>query len=94
GGTVKVRGAAAPTSIEVAVRDSGRGLEPDEMARLFRPFSQVHAPGEAPERGVGLGLYISKGIVEAHGGRIRAESEGRGKGTAFLFEIPLRGPAA
>lgn len=73
----------------VAVRDSGRGLDPEEMARLFRPFSQVHAKGEAREKGTGLGLYISRSIAESHGGTVHVESLGKGKGSTFFLEVPL-----
>ncbi len=71
------------------VRDTGRGLTPDEMARLFKPFSQVHAPGEIPERGTGLGLFICKGLVEAQAGTVGVRSEGKGKGSTFWFRLPL-----
>lgn len=71
----------------VTVRDSGRGLDAADLTRLFEPFSPgPTSPG--PERGTGLGLYICKGIVEQHGGRIWAESDGRDRGSAFAFRIP------
>lgn len=73
----------------VAVRDTGRGLDPQEAARLFRPFSQVHSKGEARERGTGLGLFISRSIAESHGGTLRVESPGRGHGSTFFLEVPL-----
>lgn len=78
----------------VAVRDTGRGLDPDEMARLFRPFSQVHGKGEAREKGTGLGLFISRSIAESHGGSLRVESAGRGKGSTFFLEVPLASQSA
>ncbi|MEA3144193.1 MAG: hypothetical protein QOG31_1517 [Thermoplasmata archaeon] len=92
GGTVTLRCAADGQEAVVSVKDSGRGLDPEEAARLFMPFSQVHAPGEVAERGIGLGLYISKGIVEAHGGTIGVTSEARGRGATFTFRLPLRPP--
>lgn len=73
----------------VSVTDSGAGLEPDEVARLFEAFSQVHDTMEKTNAGTGLGLYICRGIVEGHGGRIWVESDGRGKGSRFKFTIPL-----
>jgi PAS domain S-box-containing protein len=94
GGRVTVRCQTSGDAAEVAVQDSGRGLGPEEAARLFRPFAQVHAPGEVAERGIGLGLFISKGLVEAHGGRIWVESEGRGKGSTFAFQVPRRAAGA
>ncbi|MCA1819117.1 MAG: HAMP domain-containing histidine kinase, partial [Halobacteriales archaeon] len=93
GGAVTLRVGAGPGGgAEVAVEDSGRGLTADEAARLFQPFSQVHDPGEVKEPGTGLGLYICKGIVEAHGGRIQVKSAGRAHGSTFTFELPARPP--
>jgi signal transduction histidine kinase len=90
GGRVVVEAAQEGADAVVRVRDSGRGLAPDEIPRLFKPFSQVHERSEVAERGTGLGLYISKGIVEAHGGRIGCASEGRGSGSTFSFWLPTR----
>jgi len=89
GGLIVLEASAQDGRARVAVRDSGRGLEPAERARLFRPFSQVHAAGESRERGTGLGLYICRNLAEQHGGRVWAESAGRGHGSTFLFELPL-----
>lgn len=95
GGSVKVRSIVSDGHARVEVRDSGRGLLPDEISRLFQPFSQTHHPDEVKERGTGLGLFISRGIVEQHGGRIWAESPGRALGSTFCFELPLdHSPAA
>jgi PAS domain S-box-containing protein len=74
----------------VRIRDTGRGLDREQIAKLFQPFAQVHDPGEVAERGTGLGLYICKGIVEAHGGRIWVESDGHGKGSSFCFTVPFQ----
>lgn len=93
GGTVRVEGKRTNGDVEVEVRDSGRGLAPDEVGRLFKPFSQVHDPKETKERGTGLGLYICKGIVERHGGRVGVESAGLGHGSTFRFVLPIRSPA-
>lgn len=89
-GTVRLAAAADATKARVTVTDSGRGLSKEEADRLFQPFSQVHDPKEIKEKGTGLGLYICKGIVEEHGGRVWVDSEGRGKGSTFGFAIPLR----
>jgi signal transduction histidine kinase len=69
------------------VTDHGRGMAPDQIAHLFQPFSRLHP--EAGVDGSGLGLYVCKGIVEAHGGRIWVESE-LGKGSVFCVALPLR----
>ena len=79
----------------VAVQDSGEGIAPAKLPLLFQKFSQVSDSGKARASGTGLGLAICKGIVEAHGGRIWAESAGEGKGATFTFTLPLAAePAA
>ena len=72
--------------VAVSVEDQGNGLPAERLPLLFRKFSRL----EEDERGdTGLGLAISKGIVEAHGGRIRAESDGPGRGARFTFTVPV-----
>ena len=77
--------------VAVSVADEGRGIAPEHLGQLFRKYA---AAGDR-EGGVGggLGLAICKGLVEAHGGRIRAESGGVGLGTRVTFTIPVAGPA-
>lgn len=72
---------------EIIVTDTGRGMTPEQIAQLFQPFGQVH---EGPQQGTGLGLYLSKIIVDSHGGTIRVESEGVGQGTSITIELPVR----
>jgi signal transduction histidine kinase len=74
----------------VSVTDSGVGIKPEDIGRLFEPFSQLHDTMQKTNAGTGLGLYICKGIVEGHDGRIWCESPGPGKGSTFAFEIPLK----
>ncbi|HET6398488.1 MAG TPA: CHASE domain-containing protein, partial [Candidatus Thermoplasmatota archaeon] len=88
GGRVTVEVRPEPDEVEVVVRDTGAGLDADQVQRLFLPFSQVHDPMQVTERGTGLGLYISRGIIEQHGGRIWVRSAGRGRGSEFGFRIP------
>ena len=71
----------------VSVVDEGRGMSPERLARLFRKYGGAGDGG--PGVGGGLGLAICKGLVEAHGGRIRAESAGPGQGSRFTFTVPL-----
>ena len=76
--------------VAVSVSDRGRGIPADLLPELFRKFSR--ASGAEPSSGAdgsGLGLAICKGIVEAHGGRIRAESDGPGRGARFTFTLPM-----
>lgn len=75
--------------IAVHVQDHGRGIPAKKLPYLFKKFSQVHHDQGRGLRGTGLGLAICKGIVEAHGGRIWAESRGLGKGSAFSFTLPV-----
>ena len=91
--TAAIRIAAARDGehVAVSVADEGRGIAPEHLGQLFRKYA---AAGDR-EGGVGggLGLAICKGLVEAHGGRIRAESGGVGLGTRVTFTIPMAGPA-
>ena len=86
-----IRVTAAQEGIHVAfsVTDEGQGLSPDVLPHLFRKFSRIDGDDrEGGVEGSGLGLAICKGIVEAHGGRIWAESEGAGLGSRFAFMLP------
>jgi signal transduction histidine kinase len=65
------------------ITDSGKGIEPDLLPKIFDAFQQGVAPGE----GLGLGLAISRAIIESHGGKIYASSKGRGAGTTFTIEL-------
>ena len=71
----------------VSVTDEGTGIAADRLPHIFRKFSGVEGGGERDD--TGLGLAICKGIVEAHGGRIWAQSEGLGRGARFTFTLPL-----
>ena len=79
--------------VAVSVSDRGRGIAPERLGQLFRKHARVAGSDrEAGIGGTGLGLAICKGLVEAHGGRIRAESAGEGQGARFTFTIPVAGP--
>jgi K+-sensing histidine kinase KdpD len=73
----------------VSVRDEGVGIPAEQMVNLFQPYSRLHRENPVA-KGIGLGLFITKGIVEAHGGRIWAESAGPDQGACFRFVLPLR----
>jgi signal transduction histidine kinase/Na+/proline symporter len=90
GSPVEVRVAADPAGASIVVRDHGPGIPPEHQERVFRPFERAAGPGGAA--GLGLGLYIVKQIVEAHGGSIRVESA-PGEGATFTVHLPLAPPA-
>lgn len=73
----------------LTVRDTGRGIAPEVMPRLFAPFAQADATLDRTKGGLGLGLALVKGLVEMHGGTVRGESEGIGKGATFTICLPL-----
>ncbi len=77
--------------VEIAILDTGSGIAPDDMVKLFEPFSQVDASATRKVGGTGLGLSICRQLVELHNGRIWAESE-LGKGSAFIFILPVSQP--
>ena len=86
---IRVSGAREGVHVAVSVCDEGRGIAPEQLPLLFRKHA---GPGGGAEREVsdtGLGLLICKGLVEAHGGRIRAESDGAGQGSRFTFTLPV-----
>jgi signal transduction histidine kinase len=76
----------------IVVRDHGIGLSTDDQAVLFKRYLRTQGAIDAGIDGVGLGLYLSQQIVDAHGGRIWAESDGPGSGTTFSISLP-RTPA-
>ena len=86
GGTITLRVAAEAGQPTLRVVDTGSGLTGEQIEKLFRPFSQVHDTSKT-RTGSGLGLYISRAIVELHGGRMWVESDGPGKGSTFAFQI-------
>jgi PAS domain S-box-containing protein len=89
GGRVAIRARREGGEALVRVEDTGPGMAAGQIALLFRPFSQVHDPNRHTVGGTGLGLYICKGIVEQHGGKIWCESPGSGGGSTFLVRLPL-----
>ena len=93
--TIRVTAAREDVYVAVSVADEGRGLIAERMTHLFSKFSRLDGEDWGRDiEGSGLGLAICKGIVEAHGGRISAESDGPGLGTRFTFTIPAVGEAA
>ncbi len=78
------------TNTTVSVKDEGVGIPPGDFEKLFQPFFRGQSILELDNKGTGLGLYIARLIVEKHGGKIWAESEGLNKGSKFIFTLPNR----
>ncbi|MGH2785621.1 MAG: sensor histidine kinase [Actinomycetota bacterium] len=91
GAAVTMRAWTDGSNLRIAVLDRGAGIAPEDVANLFQRFARLRTPDTQKVRGTGLGLYISKKIVEAHGGRILVDSE-PGRGSTFTLELPLRPP--
>lgn len=89
GGWVKVNGRLAGDKVIIEVGDNGIGVAPENLSRLFEKFYQVDGTYTRAAGGVGLGLAIAKEIVAAHGGEIRAESPGVGRGLKIIFTLPI-----
>lgn len=77
----------------IKVTDSGVGIDPSMLERIFEPFAQVEQ-GERTRKGLGIGLALVRQLADMHGGSVRAESPGPGHGSTFLVEIPLMPQAA
>lgn len=95
GGEVLLELLEAPVgSATVRVRDTGVGIEPGMLLQIFDAFSQADRSLDRSRGGLGLGLTLVKGLVELHGGRVSATSEGIARGTEVLLELPLSAPPA
>jgi PAS domain S-box-containing protein len=89
GGRVEVSMAVAGSSCEIRVADSGVGIEPEMLERVFEPFVQAERSLARTQGGLGLGLALVKGLVELHGGTVSASSGGPGAGATFIARLPL-----
>jgi len=89
GGRVEVSAKLDTTVVEIAVRDTGIGIAPEDQGLLFEEFKQVGRDSKRKAEGTGLGLALTKKFVELHGGAIRVESA-PGKGSTFSFTLPVR----
>ncbi len=76
-------------SAAVRVRDQGLGIPKGELSRIFKRFYRVSGPASRRQKGTGLGLYIVRSVAKRHGGRAWAESEGLGRGSTFVFQLPI-----
>lgn len=80
--------------VEIVVQDTGIGIQAEDLPKLFQEFTQLDASLDRRHQGTGLGLALTKKLVELHGGTIHAHSPGEGQGTTFTVTLPLEGPRA
>ncbi len=89
-GRLRLSASSTADSIKISVVDNGVGLAPDAITGVFAMFSQVASSRDHSEGGLGIGLSLSRGLVELHGGEIEARSAGMGQGSEFIVRLPLR----
>lgn len=89
GGVIRVFTRELGDVVEVGVSDSGQGVDPEFLPRLFDRFTQADASTKRQHGGLGIGLSIVKSLTALHGGTVRALSPGRGGGATFLVQLPL-----
>ncbi len=93
GGKISIKSSIDKNFLTISVKDNGIGLTEEEKNLLFKPFGKIERYGKGWDitvGGMGMGLYITKEIIELHGGKIWAESEGRSKGSEFHFSLPIK----
>jgi len=95
GGHIVLEGGRDGSTARVTVTDDGLGIPPEMLPRVFDLFTRLEGPPERPQGGLGIGLAIARRLAELHGGRLEAYSEGTGRGSRFVLELPACGaPAA
>ncbi len=94
GGRIRLEASLHPTGLHVAVTDNGIGLSDSILPHLFEVFAQGERSLDRSQGGLGIGLSLVRGMVEMHGGRVDARSEGRNRGSVFTIVLPLAGNLA
>ncbi|HBE82418.1 MAG TPA: two-component sensor histidine kinase, partial [Blastocatellia bacterium] len=87
--SVRVRRMDMKDRVAIRIRDNGVGIPDADLKRIFKRFYRSTTPLVKETKGTGLGLFIVRSIIENHGGSIRADSKGEGKGTTILVQLPL-----
>jgi PAS domain S-box-containing protein len=93
-GEITVSARRTSSHIQIAVKDSGEGIDPGFLPHVFEPFRQAENPSTRVHGGLGLGLSIVRYLAEAHGGTVSADSQGRGQGATFTLTLPIGAYAA
>jgi signal transduction histidine kinase len=88
GGTVQLKAEPIGDQVRISISDTGVGIAPEDVERLFDKYEQARSRATRGEKGTGLGLYITKQLVELHGGEIKVTSE-VGRGSTFSFTLPI-----
>jgi two-component system, chemotaxis family, CheB/CheR fusion protein len=94
GGTISLTARMQVDQVVISVADSGVGIEPDQIGRMFDMFTQAQSAGDRNSGGLGIGLALVRSIVELHGGRVEASSPGVGQGSEFRVYLPVARPPA
>ena len=89
GGQVQVRTKRIHSQVEIIVSDTGQGISPEFLPYVFERFQQANNTATQRQGGLGLGMAITRQILELHGGTIRADSAGEGQGATFTVKLPL-----
>jgi CheY-like chemotaxis protein len=89
-GQIRLSASVEADQVVISVADNGIGISADAMPRIFEMFAQVHSSTDRSEGGLGIGLALAKGLVELHGGKMEASSEGLGRGSEFTIRLPRR----
>ncbi|HXE48458.1 MAG TPA: HAMP domain-containing sensor histidine kinase, partial [Ramlibacter sp.] len=89
GGRIHLSVEPAGSEVHVSIKDSGRGIRPDDLENIFGLFVQVGQPFTRREGGLGIGLSLVRTMVHLHGGRVHARSAGLGKGSEFIVRLPI-----
>ena len=86
---ISVRIKSGDRKVQIFIKDNGIGLQPNELKRIFKRFYRVTSLATQDKKGTGLGLFIVQSIIKRHGGKISADSNGEGKGSTFVVQLPL-----
>ena len=87
--TVRTKRTKINNKLDIFIRDNGLGISPADLKRIFKRFHRVTNEAAKNTKGTGLGLAIVRSIIERHGGRVRADSKGEGRGSTFIVQLPL-----